>query len=92
MLSTENMGGIVVTPSQLSEMQAGDYILHARDSVLNKVPVEKTRMSLDPQRRCQQMGKRHRKLTLLRPPVATDLEIIPISGTCGEVCFRWNIP
>ena len=26
MLSTENMGGVVVTPSQLSEMQAGDYI------------------------------------------------------------------
>ena len=30
MLSTENMGGVVVTPSELSEMQAGDYILHAR--------------------------------------------------------------
>ena len=29
MLSTENMGGVVVTPSQLSEMQANDYILHA---------------------------------------------------------------
>ena len=49
MLSTENMGGVVVTPSQLGEMQAGDYILHARDSVLNKVEVEKTRMPLDPQ-------------------------------------------
>ena len=49
MLSTENMGGVVVTPSQLSEMQAGDYILHARDGVLNKVEVEKTRMPLDPQ-------------------------------------------
>ena len=30
MLSTENMGGVVVTPGQLREMQAGDYILHAR--------------------------------------------------------------
>ena len=49
MLSTENIGGVVVTPSQLGEMQAGDYILHARDGVLNKVEVEKTRMPLDPQ-------------------------------------------
>ena len=49
MLSTENMGGVVVTPSELSEMQAGDYILHARGGALNKVPVEKTRMPLDPQ-------------------------------------------
>ena len=49
MLSTENMGGVVVTPSQLSDMQAGDYILHARDGVLNKVPVEKIRMPLDQQ-------------------------------------------
>ena len=49
MLSTENMGGVVVTPNQLSDMQADDYILHARDGVLNKVEVEKTRMPLDPQ-------------------------------------------
>ena len=49
MLLTENMGGVVITPSQLSAMQAGDYILHARDGVLNKVEVEKTRMPLDPQ-------------------------------------------
>jgi hypothetical protein len=48
MLSTENMGGVVITPNQLSEMQAGDYILHTRDGVLNKVDVEKTRMPLDP--------------------------------------------
>ena len=49
MLSTENMGGVVVTPSQLGEMQANDYILHARGGTLNKVLVEKTRMPLDPQ-------------------------------------------
>ena len=49
MLSTENMGGVVVTPSELTEMQASDYILHARDGVLNKVEVEKIRMPLDPQ-------------------------------------------
>ena len=49
MLSTENMGDVIVTPNQLSEMQAGDYILHARDGVLNEVPVEKIRMPLDPQ-------------------------------------------
>ena len=49
MLSTDNMSGVVVTPSQLGEMQADDYILHARDGVLNKVPVEKIRMPLDPQ-------------------------------------------
>ena len=49
MLSTENIGGVVVTPSQLGEMQANDYILHARGGTLNKVLVEKTRMPLDPQ-------------------------------------------
>ena len=49
MLSTENMGGVAVTPDQLSAMQASDYILHARDGVLNKVEVEKIRMPLDPQ-------------------------------------------
>lgn len=49
MLSTENMGGVVVTPNQLSEMQASDYILHARNGVLNKVVAEKIRMPLDPQ-------------------------------------------
>ena len=49
MLLTENMGGVVVTPSQLSEMQTSDYILHARDGVLSEVPVEKIRLPLDPQ-------------------------------------------
>jgi hypothetical protein len=49
MLSTENMGGVVITPDQLSDMQAGDYILHARDGVLKQVEVEKIRMPLDPQ-------------------------------------------
>ena len=49
MLSTDNMGGVVITPDQLSDMQAGDYILHARDGVLKQVEVEKIRMPLDPQ-------------------------------------------
>ena len=49
MLSTENIGGVVVTPNQLSDMQADDYILHARGGVLNKVPVQKIRMPLDPE-------------------------------------------
>ena len=56
MLSTENMGGVVVTPSQLREMQAGDYILHARDGALQKVEAEKIRMPLDPQGHYQGVG------------------------------------
>ncbi|MDE0019111.1 MAG: sialidase family protein [Candidatus Poribacteria bacterium] len=56
MLSTENMGGVVVTPNQLSDMQASDYILHARGGVLNKVEVEKTRMPLDPKAHYQALN------------------------------------
>ena len=48
MLSTENMGGVTVTEQQLREMQAGDFILHARNGKLEKVPVEKIRLPLDP--------------------------------------------
>ncbi len=56
MLSTENMGGVVIAPDQLEEMQAGDYILHARDGKLSKVEVEKTRLPLDPQGHTQRLG------------------------------------
>ena len=56
MLSTEDMGGVPVTPEQLAEMQAGDYILHARDGELNKVEVEKIRLPLDPQGHVQRLG------------------------------------
>ena len=56
MLSTENMGGVVITPDQLQEMQAGDYILHARDGELRKVVVEKIRLPLDPQGHTQRLG------------------------------------
>jgi len=48
-LSTDNMGGVVITPGQLKEMQAGDYILHAHDGQLKKVAAEKIRLPLDPQ-------------------------------------------
>ena len=56
MLSTENMGGVVVTESQLRAMQTGDYVLHARDGKLEKVEVEKTWMPLDPQGHVQRLG------------------------------------
>ncbi|HIC48449.1 MAG TPA: hypothetical protein EYP00_01055, partial [Dehalococcoidia bacterium] len=56
MLSTENMGGVVVTPGQLREMQAGDYILHARHGQLEQIEVEKISMPLDPQGHYQGLG------------------------------------
>ena len=56
MLSTENMGGVVVTPGQLREMQAGDYILHARHGQLEQIEVEKISMPLDPQGHDQGLG------------------------------------
>ena len=34
MLSTQNMGGVVVKPKALRDMQAGAYILHARNASL----------------------------------------------------------
>ncbi len=49
MLSTQDMGGVKVTEEQLREMQAGDYILHARGGKLEKVAVEKTRLPVDPE-------------------------------------------
>lgn len=48
MLSTDNMGGVTVTEQQLHDMHAGDYILHARSGKLKEIPVQKTRMPLDP--------------------------------------------
>jgi hypothetical protein len=56
MLSTENMGGVIITPDQLREMQANDYILHARDGELRKVAAEKIRLPLDPQGHIQRLG------------------------------------
>ena len=48
MLSTQDLGGVRVTEEQLREMQAGDYVLHARDGGLEKVEVQKTRLPVDP--------------------------------------------
>ena len=48
MMSTETLGGVTVTPDQLDAMQAGDYILHARDGKLTEVPCEKIMLPLDP--------------------------------------------
>ena len=48
MLSTQFMGSVTVQPHDLAAMQAGDYILHARDGRLDRVPVEKIRLPRDP--------------------------------------------
>jgi len=48
-LQTGFLGGIKnVTNDDLQAMQDGDYILHARDRLLTKVPVEKSRLPFDP--------------------------------------------
>ena len=49
MLSTQDLGGVKVTDGQFREMQAGDYILHARGRKLEKVDVEKIRFPVDPE-------------------------------------------
>lgn len=54
--STLNMGGVEVSPDQLQKMRAGDYILHAKDGQLNKIPVEKIRLPLDPSGHVQRLG------------------------------------
>jgi len=56
MLSTHNKGGVAVKPSELAAMQAGDYILHARDGELQKVAVEKIRFPRDPQGHPQRLN------------------------------------
>lgn len=48
MLSTQDLGGVVITVNDLKAMQANDYILHACDGKLKKVPVQKIMMPLDP--------------------------------------------
>ena len=55
MLSTHNMGGMSVQPSELAEMQANDYILHGYDGRLQKVSVDKIRLPLDPQGHTQRL-------------------------------------
>ena len=46
--STIGMGGVEVSPKQLQEMQLGNYILHAKEGRLRKVPALKTRLPRDP--------------------------------------------
>ena len=55
MLSTHELGGVAVTEDQLAEMQAGDYILHARGGRLEKVEVEKIRLPRDPEGHTQRV-------------------------------------
>ena len=55
MLSTHNMGGVSIQPDELQAMQANDYILHARDKKLEKVPVEKIRLPRDPEGHTQRL-------------------------------------
>jgi hypothetical protein len=49
------MGGMSVQPSELTEMQANDYILHGYDGKLEKVPADKIRLPLDPQGHTQRL-------------------------------------
>lgn len=45
---TIHQGGVSVSPADLREMQAGDYILHGKNGKLSRIPVKKTRIPLDP--------------------------------------------
>ena len=56
MLSTDNMGGVSVRADELRDMQASDFILHARDGKLEKIEVEKTRLPRDPQGHTQRLS------------------------------------
>ena len=55
MLSTHNMGAVSIQPDELRAMQASDYILHAREKKLEKVPVEKIRLPRDPEGHTQRL-------------------------------------
>ena len=46
--STIAMAGVRVNPGQLREMQRGDYLLHAKEGRLRRVPVEKIPLPEDP--------------------------------------------
>ncbi|MBC8456366.1 MAG: hypothetical protein H8D67_00025, partial [Deltaproteobacteria bacterium] len=49
-LQTGFLGGVKnVTADDLQAMQDGNYILHARDRLLTKVPVEKSQLPFDPE-------------------------------------------
>ena len=56
MWSTQDMGGVSVSPDELHAMQAGDYILHGRAGTLEQVPVEKVRLPIDPQGHTQRLN------------------------------------
>jgi photosystem II stability/assembly factor-like uncharacterized protein len=49
------MGGVTVSSAELEAMQAGEYVLHARDGKLAQVPVEKIRLPRDPQGHTQRL-------------------------------------
>ncbi len=46
--STVGMGGVDVSPEQLRAMQEGDYLLHAKNSRLRKLSVQKIKLPHDP--------------------------------------------
>lgn len=55
-LPTDRLGGVEVSASDLKAMQDGDYILHACGGKLEKIPVEKIRLPLDPQGHPQRLN------------------------------------
>ena len=56
-LATGLLGGIrTVTAHDLETMQAGEYVLHARDGLLSKVPAEKSRLPHDPEGHVQRVA------------------------------------
>jgi|GEM_PF-884418 len=57
------MGGIRnITPHDLEQMQAGEYVLWAHDRLLTKVPARKSQLPLDPQGHVQ-------RITVMQSPV-----------------------
>ena len=60
--STIAMGGVEVSPQQLRSMQENNYILHAKDGRLSKVPVQKTKLPHDPCGHVQRLLYNQRRL------------------------------
>jgi hypothetical protein len=54
--STLAMGGVEVSSQQLRSMQENNYILHAKDGRLTKVPVQKTELPQDPSGHVQRLA------------------------------------
>ena len=52
-LKTTRLGGVEPSAQQLADMQKGNYLLHARDGKLTRVPVQKSRLPIDPKGHAQ---------------------------------------